>query len=1079
MFGSLKKSLCIFGSIAVLLCLSSVLAFAQYTNATLGGTVYDPAGAVIAGANVTIQNPETGYSKTAQTGADGSFLFPATPVGAYQLTVEKSGFSRYVQSGITLVLNQVANVPVTLRVGDLSQQVNVSANAELVNTRDAVVGQLVDTQQIVDLPLNGRQPQALLFLAAGAVDETGKYCLVNCQGGVYPGEQDANVGGGGPRSVNFQMNGAGHNDTYVNTNLPFPNPDAVQEFNVQTDNVSAQYGLGAGAIVNIITKSGTNSFHGSLFEFVRNGDFNARNYFAPRQDTLKRNQYGGSAGGRIIKDKLFFFGTYQGTPIRSAAQGRVSFVPTAAERNGDFSAISTQLKDPATGLLFPNNQIPVSRFSAPSVALLKTIPLPNGPNGQVTYAGPSVVQNDNQWLGKVDYLIGKHQIGGSYFWTRFNEPPDINRAMQTIIAADSSGNRVTIKNLAINDTYALSPSTLFLTWFGWDDQVGGSLSGAPFTFPSIGVNIAAPTPPELVASVSGFFSVSTNHLGNFNRGDTTFREDVTLQRGAHEIHVGGEALGVRNDLVNTFTMSGQFTFGNQLSGNNLSDFFLGNASRFLQGAGEFKNLTGTLWNLFVQDNWRISKKLTINTGLRWDPYFPYTETKGRVPCYAPGQKSQRFPNAPVGLIFGGPNHDPGCPAASGSEADVLNLAPRLGFAYRLDSAGKTAIRGGAGIYYTPPGNHDSNGLVDTAPFGPRFDYSGNISFVNPYSSIGIPNPFPQQYGPNLPKPDATFTLPVSVYGYFQHNWHMPELVTWNLTLEHQFAGNWVGRVSYSGNKGTYLASGALGFREANPAVYTPGTSTKTNTQARRLNPQFGSVGLFSSDDNSHYNALKTNIEKRFGHGFSILANYTWSKMIDDFGSSGTTNPFNRRFDYGTSNDDIPHLFHFSAVWQIPRTSLKGVAGALVNGWGLTGLTTWRSGFPFSIVSGVDNSFSGVGLDRADYIGGNASLDSGRAHGQLTQQFFNTAVFVPNAVGTFGNSGKNILRAPRFFDTDLGLLKQNRITERISSQFRAEFFNVFNHVNFNGPSNNVSSSAFGRITSAGDPRILQLAMKLIF
>jgi hypothetical protein len=308
---------------------------------------------------------------------------------------------------------------------------------------------------------------------------------------------------------------------------------------------------------------------------------------------------------------------------------------------------------------------------------------------------------------------------------------------------------------------------------------------------------------------------------------------------------------------------------------------------------------------------------------------------------------------------------------------------------------------------------------------------------------------------------------------------MPQLATWNLTLEHQFVGNWVARIAYAGNKGTYLASGALGFRESNPAVYIPGISTKTNTQSRRLYTNFGSVGLFSSDDNSHYNALKFNVEKRFSHGFSVLANYTWSKMIDDFGSSGTTNPFNRRFDYGISNDDIPHLFHFSAVWQIPRTSLHGVAGAIVNGWGLTGLSTWRSGFPFSVTSGTDNSYSGVGADRADYIGGSASLDSGRPHGQLIPRYFNTSAFVLNAPGTFGNSGKNILRAPRFFDVDLGLLKSNKITERVSTQFRAEFFNVFNNVNFNAPSANVSSASYGQITSAGDPRILQLALKLQF
>src|SRR5579872_865075 len=365
---------------------------AQYTTANLAGTVTDPSGAIVTDAKVSLQNVDTGLQRNTQTGSSGTFSFTALPVGKYQIAVEKPGFNKYVQTGINLVLDETANIPVRLQVGDISQQVSVSADAELVNTESGTVGQLVDQKKITDLPLDGRQPQNLLFLSAGTVNETGNYCLVNCQGGVYPGEIDGNVNGAGPRGVNFQMDGAGHNDTYLNTNLPFPNPDAVQEFNVQTDNVSAQYGIGAGAIVNIVTKSGTNELHGDLFEFVRNGDFNARNFFAPTQDTLKRNQYGGAVGGPIIKNKLFYFGTYQGTKIRSAAQGNVAFVPTAAERGGDFSASGISITDPVTGQSY-GSRIPSSKLSAPAQAFLSHIPLPNGPNGQLTFAGAHVVQN--------------------------------------------------------------------------------------------------------------------------------------------------------------------------------------------------------------------------------------------------------------------------------------------------------------------------------------------------------------------------------------------------------------------------------------------------------------------------------------------------------------------------------------------------------------------------------------------------------------------------------------------------------------------------------------------------------------
>ncbi len=1064
-------------STAIATLVLTLSAVAQYTTATIVISVVDESGAAVADARLTVQNLETGLTRSSPSGSAGTFSFTALPVGKYEVTVEKAGFAKFNQSGITLALDQPVNIPVRLHVGSVTEQVNVSADAELVNTESGTVGQLINSKKIVDLPLDGRQPQALLFLAAGTVNETGNYCLVNCQGGVYPGEQDANVNGAGPRAVNYEMDGGGHNDTYLNANLPFPNPDAMQEFNVETDNLSAQYGIGAGAVVNMVTKSGTNEIHGDLFEFVRNGDFNARNFFAPTQDTLKRNQYGAAIGGPIIKNKLFYFGTYQGTKIRSAAQGNVAFVPTAAERNGDFAGSGITVKDPVTGIPFQGDQLPAGQISAPAQYFMSHTLLPNGPNGQLTFAGPNVVQNDDQYLLKVNWLAGKNQVSGSWFWTRFNEPPDLKSGATNIIAADGNGNQVTVKNLALNDTYSLSPTVLFNTWFSWNSQTGGSLSGAPFGFPAAGVEIAAPTPPEIAMSVNGYFGVGTNHLGIFNRGDYSIREDVSLAKGAHEFHLGGEALHISNDLINTYNMSGNFTFGGALSGSDLSDFILGDASNFTQGGGEYKNLAGVLWSLYAQDNIRISPKFKLEAGLRWDPYFPYTEKRGRVVCYLPGVQSAstRFPNAPQGMLFGG---DPGCPKG-GSKTDALNIAPRLGFSYQLGP--HTVLRGGGGLYYTPPGNHESNGMVDTAPFSPLFNYSGVVSFANPYSTIGITNPFPAQYATTSPVSSVQFTLPVSIYGTFQHNWHMPELATWNLNLEHQFGQSWVARASYAGNKGTYLASGVLGFNEQNPAIYIAGQSTVANTQQRRLNPLFGSVGLFSSDNNSHYESLRLNVERRFSRGLSLLANYTRSRMLDDQspnGANGRTDPFNRALDYGVSSDDFPNVFNFSATWQLPATPFRGLAARLVNGWELTAITNWRSGIPYSIFSNVDNSLSGVGSDRADYIGGPAML-SGQSRAAFLQEAFNVSAFVPNAIGTFGNSGKNILRGPRFFDTDMGLLKNFAVVERVAVQFRAEFFNVFNNVNFSNPQNYLGSTSTGQITSAGNPRVIQLALKLTF
>ncbi len=1066
------------GAIVSLLAIAfSGSVLAQYTTSTLGVTIVDESGAVVPDATITVRSLDTGLQRTSTSGTNGTFIFNALPVGKYAVTVEKGGFSKFTQTGITLTVNQAVNIPVTLKVGGTSEVVTVDAEAPLLDTESGTVGQLTSNKSILDLPLNGREPQALLFLAAGTVNETGKYCLANCQGGVYPGEQDASVGGAGSRSVNYQMDGGNHNDSYVNTNLPFPNPDAIQEFNVETDNLSAQYGIGAGGVVNIVTKSGTNSIHGDAFEFVRNGDLNAKNYFAPTHDTLKRNQYGVAVGGPVLKNKLFYFGTYQGTRIRSAAQGNVAFVPTAAERTGDFSASGITVTNPATGVPYANDTIPANQLSAPALYFLSHIPLPNGSNGELTYKGASVVQNDDQYLIKANWNQTKNSVVGSWFWTRFYEPPDLSIGATNVIASDGNGNQVTIKNLALNDTYTFSPRVLFNTWYSRTSQTGGSLSGAPFSYPTAGVQIAAPTPAELAMSVSGFFTVHTNHLGTFDRGDYSIREDITMERGAHDIHIGGEALHVYNNLVNTYNMSGNFTFAGNLSGSNISDFLLGAASNFAQGGGEYKNLSGILWSLYLQDNIRISPKLKAEVGLRWDPYYPYQEARGRIVCYLPGSaRSVRFPNAPLGMQFGG---DPSCPSG-GSTNDALNFAPRLGFSYQINQ--NTVVRGGAGLYFTPPENHDSNGMVDTAPFSPLFNYSGIVSFVNPYSSIGIPNPFPAQYATVSPTSSAQFTLPVSIYGTFQHDWHMPELATWNLNVERQLGRTWVARISYSGNKGTYLNSGVLGFNQQNSAVYIPGASTKANTQQRRLNPQFGSVGLFSSYNNSHYESLRLNVEKRLSNGVSVLANYSHSRMQDDFapvGASGQTNPFNRRFDYGLSNDDVPNVFSLSGTGVIPSAPLHGLAAKLLNGWGVTGLVSWRSGSTYSVFSNVDNSFSGVGSDRADYVGGNTSLDPGRPHSELVKEYFNVSAFTTNAIGTFGNSGKNILRGPRYFDTDMGLLKNFPIVESTALQFRAEFFNVFNNVNFNSPRNLLGTTSVGQLTSATDPRILQLALKLSF
>ena len=1048
---------------------------AQFTTASLSGVVLDPAGAAVPGAKARATNVGTGLMREVVTDSTGSFLLSTLPIGSYRLTVERAGFSTYVQDGISLTVNQSASQTVTLRVGELTDRVEVFANTELVTTTSATVGQLVSSKQVVDLPLQGRTAQSLVFLSAGTVDTTDRYCGLGCHGGVYPGEQQASVNGAGPGGVNYQLDGTSHNDTYLNTNLPFPNPDSVQEFSLDSSNLTAEYGNAVGGVVNIITKSGTNQLHGTAFEFLRNGAVNSRNFFAAEHDQLKRNQFGGSVGGPILKDRLFFFGTYQGTRIRNAPEGQIAFVPTAAERLGDFSDLlpGTQLTDPKTGVVIPNNQVPASSLSPIAQNMLKYIPVPNAGGRQLNYQGPKDQETENQFMPKIDWVNGRSQLSGRYYFTDFKQPPVIEKG--NLLSASGLGSAVRVQNLGVNYTMAFSPKLVSKTWFGWNQQRGGSRSSAGFGWPDLGVHIAAPTPPEISMDIGGAFSVNTNHLGDFDRGDWTIRENLTKQAGKHEMHFGGEAIRVKNHLVNTFLMAGYYAFSSNLSGDNLADFVLGRPTIFQQGGGEFKQLAGTRWGYYYQDNWRATQRLTLNLGLRWDPYWPYQETKGRVTCFVPGQTSARYPNAPAGLTYGGDNRDPSCPHA-GSEPNLGNFAPRIGFAYRLTSDGKTSLRGGAGYYYIPIETSQFNLFVDTAPFSPQFTFNAP-DFADPYGSQGLANPFPAQYGPRVPGKDVQFTLPTSLYGVFQKSFHIPLLTTWNLTLERQLAREWVLRAAYVGNKGTFLSNGQKGLRESNPAVYVPGGSSEDNTQQRRLYTDFSTVGLVSSDSNSNYQALQLNVEKRFSHGLSVLTNYTWSKTMDDY---GWTDPFNRRFDYGPSDDDVRHNFKLSNIWEVPRISKNKALGVFTNGWVVNSLTSWRSGFPFSVYSGLDNSFSGVNRDRADFLGGTATLDMSRSHGDLIERFFDTSKFVPNAIGSFGNSGKNNLRGPHFFKTDLGVLKNFAVTEHKSVQFRTELFNVFNNVNFSAPGNNVSSQdSLGRITSAMSPRILQFALKFLF
>ena len=563
-----------------------------------------------------------------------------------------------------------------------------------------------------------------------------------------------------------------------------------------------------------------------------------------------------------------------------------------------------------------------------------------------------------------------------------------------------------------------------------------------------------------------------------------------MTRGPHEFQFGGEAKRIRAPMGNIYQANGIFSFDNSLSGDNVADFMLGNLSYFTQGGGLYLNFTGIDWSAFAQDDWKISPRLTISAGLRWDPFIPYKDSQGRVACFVPGSQSERFPNAPAGVIFGGNSHDSGCPASS-IYNNLSNLGPRFGFAEQLTADGKTSLRGGAGYYYEPPNTVAFEDVVGVPPFAPIVNLT-DVNLADPYGSAGVQNPFPVQFGPTSPGSNATFPQNISFTQIFDRHFRLPQVLTWNLTLERGLGKNWLVRAAYLGNRASHLSGTAdqeAGLLQLNPAIYIPGQSTEANTAQRRRYPSFGFVNSINSGVNSNYHALQLTGERRLSRGLSLLANFTWSRALNDFGPNGQpgaagTNSCScgRYFDYGPDAGDVNKVARLSGNYTLPEVHWKGIGRRAANGWSLTGSANWQTGFPFTIFSDDDNSFSAMGADRADLVSpdvNNAVLSTSRSHTQQISEWFNTADFVPNAIGTFGNSGKNILRGPRYFDTDAALLKDTAVNERVTLQFRAEFYNMFNNTNFGMPDNGLTDSSFGQITSASSPRILQMALKAVF
>jgi hypothetical protein len=1074
-------------------------------TASVTGTVRDQSGAVISGAQIVITQTDTGFSKTAVSSDSGSFAFAVLPVGPYRLEVRKEGFSSYQQTGIVLTVNQAAQLPVTLAVGEIKEVIQVTESASQVNVTTGTLSQLVDQRQIVDLPLNGRNPAALILLALGVSNPAmntgpgrdtmlqfsypaGVGGSIEQQGALIPAVNGTRAGG-----VYFSLDGANNVDAYTVSGGPFPNPDAVQEFRVMTNGYGAEYVSAPGGAINIVTKSGTNEFHGNGFEFLRNGALNARNFFAAKSDNIRRNQFGGTAGGPILKDKFFIFGSYQGTTLRSSVGGDIQFVPTEAQRAGNFSSTPNQLKNPFTQAPYAGNQIPLSDFSPVTSKILAHLPHSTAPDGRVEVVHPTS-QGEKQFTVKSDYLLGKHSFVVRYFLSDYSNPGVVNPQNWLTI---SGPNFIRWQDAMIGHNYA-SGGTVNEARFTFQRNAYKVLTGLPVSFTQLGANVTQSVPPFIeFMQVAGFFTIGGGSLNAFPRETYTASDRLSIVRGRHQVSLGGEVSRLRANEFTNHTQSGIAVWAPLppflpfTSGNPISDFVLGKPIVFAQGDGLLARARGSLWGFYGTDQIRVNPRFTLTLGLRWDPYWPFHTLHGRATCFRPGQKSTVFTNAPTGLLFPG---DPGCDASGGVKPDLHTFQPRIGFAYRMDQKGNTSIRGGYGLYAM------QFPMQSFLPFANQPPYIRNIfqfappSLTNPWSAFPGGDPFAGGFrADDQPRP-SNVAFPLGQVSVFNPDFKLASIQQWNLTLEHLFQGNTLVRASYVGTKGTHLSLN----REANAAVYIPGQcggspcSTAQNTDARRPFQGLQSVLDAESVGNSSYNALQLSVERRMSEGLTFTSNYTWGKSIDTVstnangtlhaGFNSVADPFNLGAYRGLSDFDLAHSFSASLVWQLPSSnSHRFIPKHVLSHWQATGIWIWQSGQPFSILSGVDNSLSGVGLDFADRVAGvSPLLDSNRPHGQVVNQYFNVAAFQQNAPGTFGNSGRNILRGPGYNNLDFAVMKTISINQdKYGLTFRAEFFNITNTPHFtapNGAGGGLGTPQAAQILHARDPRIIQLAVK---
>lgn len=1095
---------------------------AQATG-SVAGIVTDPQGRVVAGASVQLTSSVTGQRRLATSSSAGKFQFPLVAPGSYVVQVNASGFKSFIEKNVQVLVNGTSREDAHLALGEASEEVTITSAAPLVETSNATTGVVVGQQDVVDLPLNGRNFAQLGTLIPGVVAAPSG--LGGASGNASPGGfGDAtgsfNVNGQRNQSNNFLLDGAQNNDSFNSGFVMRPPPDAIQEFKIMTHSYEAQYGRNSGSVVNVVTRSGTNRYHATLWDFNREGSLAAKNFFTPpgaAKPQYLQNQFGAAGGGRILEDRWFFFGYYEGYRVKDATANTLSVpVLSAAERSGNFAELLTgtaassgcaaagvtgggRIIDPATGAQFCDNGQPnvidPARESAITNNLLKSyIPVPNSAQNQFVEAPPNIDNRDTVGI-RSDYKWRGHAFLGRYLYAHQNLYAPLT---PSDFPVTGSRQIMSLFDGMISDTWILSASSINVARYArqWINGIPNKTSGIE---PSLAGYAYQPSNAQALGlpnvTLTGYFTQGDLQQPFASRKNyvDSVDDDFTWVKGRHQLQFGGEFRRDAIDLLYINRPNGAFTYNGYFTSNTLADFFLGYPYMFQQGSGN-PALDGSsfTYSVYAQDAFHVNRHLTLDVGLRYEINLPYAEAHNHLAALHPGQQSTVEPSAPVGLVYPG---DADTPRAT-YYADINNFAPRLGLVYDPTGNASTTLRVAWGIFYdTVPGQGDffQNGTL-APPFQPlqEIDFytrpssaASSTYFSNPYNGVSA--------GPVGFPPGLTFigwSLP--------HSFQTAQVYQYNAGIQHRVTSTSGFEIAYVGSRGNHLPI----FIEANPTMVLPASSggSAYTAGARAVFPALGLTRPTFSAAGSWYDSLQASYQLRPWHHAHATAAYTWSHSIDDvsglnigsdsrpilpvtIGDQASIDAAMAR-ERGNSLFDARNRLVLSFGYELPKLMGSNLAKRLfVGGWQINGIFQAQSGSPFTAVNSTTTAQSLTFRPNQT-----CNPNSGTHHVGSASPFFNVSCFaLPTTTGgridnsQSGNEARNVILGPRWNNTDASLFKIFSLSETQSVEFRFEVFDLFNEAHFAQPSSTFGSSTFGTITSTvgSDQRILQMALKYGF